>query len=162
MSTPDELRASLKAFLAQHLRLDAWGIDLPANVENPAKPPSVALDEPAKFDTDQGFLSETAPVRLPATFGFQILYRFGAEMRYNQLPRGILESKLVWLRTLFRLCANCDINEEIDPSSIRTSSSVAIARQQNKEWILVCKISFSFDTLFEVGELNVTSTQFDP
>lgn len=162
MTTPAELRESLKTFLAEHIRIDEWSIDLPASVENPAKPPSTGLDEPAKFETDKGFLAESAPINIPATFGFQILYRFRSELKYRQLPRGVLESKLVWIRTLFRLCASCDISEEIDPATIQTSSSVAVARQQNKEWIVVCKLSFSFTTLFELTDLDFPSSQFDP
>jgi hypothetical protein len=101
------------------------------------------------------------PITITMTFPFQILYRFDSAYRYEELPRGILETKLQELRTAIRICLTCDIGEDIDPTTFKATSSVAIAREENKDWIGVLKLSVTFAARFEWEDITLDSAMFD-
>lgn len=159
----NQVRQRLKSFIAQYLRIDEWGIDMPQNISDPRHPPSIALDEPAKLDETGYFdagLGTPTPVTVTVTFPFQILYRFPSVYRYDQLPRGELEAKVLEVRSLLRQHLLCDL-DDVEPETFKSTGSVAIARQENKDWIAVCKLSFSFEMLCDETDLRIPSTLFD-
>lgn len=155
------LRQTLKNYLSAHLRIDRWGVGLPANISDDKNPPSIAIDEPGKFE-ESGFFQgqgSPTPVIVSATFPFQVLYRFSSIYKYDQLPRGELEAKLVELRIILRMSVGCELDDVIS-GSFKTTSSVAIAQQENKDWLLVCKITVVCDLLCEAGGVYVASSLF--
>lgn len=156
-----QLRQTFKTYIAAHLRIDEWGLDMPANTSNDLSPPSIALDEPAKFDESGYFQGQGSPTPLTvrATFPFQFLYRFNSIYRYEQLPRGELEAKLLELRTLLRQGLLCNLDEVL-PESFKTTGSVAIARQENKDWIIVCKLTIECELLCEQEDIQLADSRF--
>jgi len=134
---------------------------MPANINDPQIPPSVGIDKPGKFE-ETGFFQgqgSPTPVTVAAILPFQVLYRFSSIYTYDQLPRGELEAKLMELRTVLRQSVGCVLDDVI-PGSLKTSSSVAIAQQENKDWLLVCKITVACDLLCESEGIYVASSLF--
>jgi len=156
------LRQTLKNYLSAHLRIDRWGVGLPANISDSQAPPSIAIDEPGKFEESGFFQGQGSPtaVTVAATFPFQVLYRFNSIYKYDQLPRGELEAKLMELRTILRQAVACELDDVL-PGSFKTNSSVAIAQQENKDWLLVCKFTVICDLLCELQDIQITSGLFD-
>jgi len=155
------LRQTLKNYLSAHLRIDQWGVGLPANISDSQNPPSIAIDEPGKFE-ESGFFQgqgSPTPVTVAATLPFQILYRFNSIYKYDQLPRGELEAKLMELRTILRQAVACELDDVL-PGSLKTNSSVAIAQQENKDWLLVCKFTVICDLLCELQDIQIDSGLF--
>jgi hypothetical protein len=157
----DQLRQRFKDYIASRLRIDEWGVDLPANTSNDRYPPSIALDEPGRFE-ETGFFQgqgSPTPVIVTATFPFQILYRFVSSYRYDQLPRGEIEAKLLELRTFLRQSVLCEF-DDILPEDFKTTSSVAVARQENKDWLLVCKLTITCQMWCEEDDIRVEAERF--
>lgn len=157
-----QLRQTFKTYIAAHLRIDEWGIDMPANISDDLKPPSIALDEPAKFDESGYFHGQGSPTPLTiaATFPFQILYRFNSVYQYEQLPRGEVEAKMLELRTTLRQSVLCEL-EDVLPETFKTTGSVAIARQENKDWIIICKLTIACEMLCEEEDIRLADPRFD-
>ena len=157
------LRQTLKNYLSAHLRIDQWGVGLPANISDSQKPPSIAIDEPGKFE-ETGFFQgqgSPSPVIVAATFPFQVMYRFASVYTYNQLPKGEIEAKLMELRTVLRMSVGCEL-DGVTPGSLKTTSSIEIAQQENKDWLLVCKVTISCEMLCEAkpGDLFKTGESY--
>lgn len=155
------LRQALKNYLSSRLRIDQWGVGLPANISDPRKPPSIALDEPGKFE-ESGFFQgqgSPTPVTVAATLPFQILYRFHSTYKYDQLPRGEFEAKLIELRSVLRQSVGCELDDVL-PGSFKTSSSVAVAQQENKDWLLVCKLTIICELQCEAQDIQMNSGLF--
>ena len=155
------LRQTLKNYLASRLRIDQWGVGLPSNISDSQNPPSIAIDKPGKFE-ETGFFQgqgSPTPVTVAAMFPFQIIYRFNSIYKYDQLPRGELEAKLMELRAILRMSAGCEL-EDVIPGSLKTNSSVTVVQQENTDWLLVCKVTVFCDLLCESGEIYVQSGLF--
>ncbi len=152
-----ELREELKNLVASRIRIDGWGVNMPENEDNPERPASIGLDEPATF-TREGSLpgqSSPHPVIVTATFPFQILYQFGSYYSYNQIPRGTLEAKLLELEVYLEHELPCLLGNELAPDTLKLTSSVAIARAENKSWLAVCKFSIRLGLLSELDDFEL-------
>jgi hypothetical protein len=152
-----ELREELKGLIASRIRIDNWGVNMPENDDNPESPASIGLDEPARFSRE-GLLPgqySPNPVVVTATFPFQVLYQFGSYYTYNQIPRGVLEAKFLELEVFLEHELPCLLGSELAPDSLKLSSSVAIARAENKSWLAVCKFSIRLGLLSELDDFEL-------
>lgn len=134
---------------------------MPANSDNDREPPSIAIDEPGKFEEEGYFQGQGSPtpVIVSATFPFQILYRFNSAYKYNDLPRGEIEAKLLELRTILRQASACEL-ENVLPETLKTTSSVAIAQQEQKDWLLVCKFTVTCELQCEASDILIEAGRF--
>ncbi|MEW6494508.1 MAG: hypothetical protein AB1589_18625 [Cyanobacteriota bacterium] len=142
-----ELRGILKSFLAKKLRIDYWGLGLPDSIYSQDKPASVGLDKPALdivFNGSEGWGKDRTVV-IETTIPFQIIYRFDASYKYQDLPRAEAESVLAQI--LFELQTPSCLNEDI--SSIEPSGSVSVAEHKNGDQLIIFELDIKTQFLSE-------------
>ncbi|ALF52236.1 hypothetical protein ACX27_04220 [Nostoc piscinale CENA21] len=147
-----ELRQELKTWLSGKLRIDCWGLGLPDSINSSDKPPSIGLDKPAldiTFLESQGFGKQRI-VTTETVIPFQVIYRFDASWKYDDLPRSDAETILTQI--LFELQTPSCINFDI--SQLEPSGSVSIAEHKNGDKLLIFEIDIKAQFPLENTVIN--------
>lgn len=146
--TPATCRAVLRAFLEKHIRIDEWGVNMPAKIIRLDHPPSIAREEPASSDitTSGTFAGEgEAPLLGDMRLAYTILFRFAEEYTYHELPRADAEAIALKIVTILRTNPEC-VDEEFH--NIEATASVIAVESEDKDWLLVYK--FTIRPFFEI------------
>lgn len=158
---PSELRAKLKEWLSQQLRIDRWGLNLPESVKDLRAPPSSGLD-----GNTSGYsivevtgTGETSSYLLQTKIPIQVEYRFDSSHSYTTIPRSQAEDKLTYILLNLHAhyaCLSPDIQE------IEGTGNVLLNEQNKSDWIL--SFVFQFDVKFncEFAELTAVRGAFSP
>jgi len=156
---PSELRAKLKEWLSQQLRIDRWGLNSPESVKDLRAPPSAGLDGKASGFSVVEILGmgNTSTYLLETSIPFQIIYRFDSACTYTQIPRGSAEDILTasFLQLQAHLaCLSPDIEK------IESRGSVIINEEPKSDWLLIFEIEFKVRFHCEFIELANVSGVF--
>jgi hypothetical protein len=155
--TPETLRIRYKAYLAKNLRINDWGLNFPANVEDVNQPPSIAREDPV---TDNIAIVELADgvgdiSWVQMRLAYKVMYRFDRSKSYTDLPKA--QAETLMLRMLQHLQANPECLDE-DIREIKATGKITIAEVENNDWLLVYDFAFASVFLAEAAELIVRST----
>lgn len=142
---PDQIRSKLIDWLAENVRVDARGLNLPESIRDFERPPSIGLDLKAsefELDTLEQDLNPGEFV-VSASIPLQVIYRFDNSYRYTDIPRGLAESILV--ASILKLIKHPHC---IDPDvvSLIARGSVTVREETKGDWLLI--ISFEIDCNF--------------
>lgn len=160
---PKQVRLKLRAFLEKHLRIDEWGLNFPANIEDPNRPPSIAREEALTDSiTSSGFFpgqGGSSPVLGSMKLSFTVMFRFDAIYKYEDLPKKDAETLLLKMIVSLRTQPEC-LGEEF--REIQANGNVVVVEAESKDWLLVYKISISPVFEVEMEDLTVSSTLMSP
>lgn len=143
MTTPNQLRQSIRDYFRSNIRIDNLGLNKPESIRDINKPPSIGID--LSFDNFQ--IEESFGVGIGKEFnistniGFQIIFRLDNSYRYTDIPRGIAENVL--LSVLLDLNNNDCIDRDIN--SLDASGKIIVQEESNNDWIII------FDFTLEIN-----------
>jgi hypothetical protein len=158
---PSELRAKLKEWLSQQLRIDRWGLNSPESIRDLRAPPSAGFDGKASGYSVVELLGtgETSSYLLETSIPFQVTYRFDNSCTYTEIPRGsaedVLTTALLELQA-HQSCLSPDIQE------IESKGSVIVQEEPKSDWLLIFEIEFNVRFHCEFVELANVSGVFSP
>lgn len=158
---PSELRAKLKEWLSQQLRIDRWGLNSPESIRDLRAPPSAGFDGKASGYSVIELLGtgETSSYLLETSIPFQVTYRFDNSCTYTEIPRGsaedVLTTALLELQA-HQSCLSPDIQE------VESKGSVIVQEEPKSDWLLIFEIEFNVRFHCEFVELANVSGVFSP
>lgn len=158
---PSELRAKLKEWLSQQLRIDRWGLNSPESVKDLRAPPSAGFDGKASGYSIVELLGtgETSSYLLETSIPFQIVYRFDSSCTYTQIPRGSAEDILTTAFLKLQAHQSC-LSPDIQ--GIESKGSVIVQEEPKSDWLLIFEIEFNVKFHCEFMELANVSGVFSP
>lgn len=158
---PSELRAKLKEWLSQQIRIDRWGLNSPESIKDLRAPPSAGFDGKASGYSIVELLGtgETSSYLLETSIPFQVTYRFDNSCTYTEIPRGLAEdvltTALLGLQA-HQSCLSPDIQE------VESKGSVIVQEEPKSDWLLIFEIEFNVRFHCEFVELANVSGVFNP
>lgn len=152
----DLLRGGIRGWLEAQTRIDAWDLDIPANVPTVISgtryPANCAVEMPIK---DLSIEWKNSYCEASGRFNYLLLYRFSGKAAKHQLP---VQSAEILVGYLCERAARgpCDIWEDIlRLQVIQVADPVTIARVEgeDKDWLIICQIEFEI-TFLSNAELD--------
>jgi hypothetical protein len=147
-----ELRTFLKGWLANRIRIDKWGLNLPDSIDASNSPTSIGLDKPAlniAVISSEGWGEDKVAI-VETTIPFQIIYRFSSTYNYESIPRADAETILTNL-----------LIEASEPNclpgyilSLNISGSVSVAEHKNGDQLLLFEIDFLARIESSINSIN--------
>lgn len=157
---PSELRAKLKEWLSQQLRIDRWGLNSPESIKDLRAPPSSGLDLNGSGYSILQILGvgETSSYLLQTEIPIQVEYRLDSSNTYTTIPRGEAENELI--RILLRLqayytCLSSDIE------SIETTGNILVNEENKSDWLISFVFQFNVKFHCEFAELTAVPGVFN-
>lgn len=157
---PSELRAKLKEWLSQQLRIDRWGLNSPESIKDLRAPPSSGLDLNGSGYSILQILGvgETSSYLLETEIPIQVKYRLDSSHSYTTIPRGEAENELI--RILLRLqayhtCLSSDIE------SIETTGNILVNEENKSDWLISFVFQFNVKFHCEFAELTAVPGVFN-
>lgn len=150
---PDEVWSSTRTYLERHIRIDGWGLNTPAAIEDLKKPPSIARQEPVREFESEGAFEGMGPGPFVATVrrDFLILFRFSGAYKYEQLPHVEAESRMLLLLGKLRLEPEC-VHEDI--TAIAPTGELLPAQEPNGDWLYGYRLSLTISFITTPEELE--------
>ena len=154
--TPETIRQQFKCFLAQHLRIDRWGLNFPDQVQDPNYPPSIGREDPITKDIEVVSLlgGIHGPMLARMSLSYKVMFGFGENYKYAKIPKAQAETIMLQMLMRLRQFPEC-LSEEIE--EIQATGKVTIAEIENKGWLLVYEFNLTPTFQAEINELEVTS-----
>lgn len=158
MTTPNQLRESIRQYFKSKIRIDNFGLNKPESIRDMNKPPSIGIDLSFDdFTIEESFgIGIGKEFNLSTSIGFQIIYRLDNSYRYTDIPRGIAENIL--LDTLLDLNNNDCIDPDIN--SLDASGKIIVQEESNNDWLLIFDFNLSITFHASLFELKQQSTDF--
>jgi hypothetical protein len=156
---PSQLRAKLKEWLSQQLRIDRWGLNSPESIRDLRAPPSSGLD-----GNTSGYsivevtgTGETSSYLLQTEIPIQIEYRFDNSYSYTEIPRSEAEDALVYILLYLQAHQSC-LSPDIQ--SIESMGNVLLNEEKKSDWLLSFVFQFNVKFHCEFAELTAVSGVF--
>ncbi|MBE9178676.1 hypothetical protein IQ268_08900 [Oculatella sp. LEGE 06141] len=143
-----QLRTGIRSWIESTVRVDAWDLDVPANVptiiNEQRYPSNCAVELPIK---DFGVRKANGYLEASGRFMYGILYRYTARAAKEQLPVKLVENLIHYLaeqavaypQTLFDDIVTLDID------SIANPVSIARIEGEDKDWLLIGRIELNIE-----------------
>ena len=158
---PSELRAKLKEWLSQRLRIDRWGLNSPESIKDLRAPPSAGLDFNSSGYSILKVLGvgETSSYLLQGEIPIQVEYRLDNSHTYTEIPRGEAENELICVLLKLQAHHAC-ISPDIE--SIESTGNILVNEQNKPDWIISFVFRFNVKFHCEFAELANISGAFSP
>lgn len=142
------VRQGLRSWLSSKVRIDSWDLDKPA-------------DSYSKYSTEDNFLAANTAIEYPVEdlqyfreninsvkgsgkFLYQIVFRYGGDLTYHQLPLYELEALVQFIQGQILLnppCADGSI-VKIDPEELKAPVNPTREEGIQGDWFIYCNLSF--------------------
>lgn len=157
------LRAGTRAWLESQTRIDAWDLDLPANVPTvlevgtPPVKKRYAANSAIELPVERLKLQRVGnQIEGTGEFGYVILYRFSGKASKEQLPVKAVENSVNYLLQE-AIAYPQDLWEGIRAMSTNVDAPVTIARTdgEDKDWLIIARLEFDirFASIAEPDEV---------
>jgi hypothetical protein len=165
MSNIQTVRAGLRSWLSSKVRIDSWDLDKPADLfseystEDNLLTANTAIEHPV--EDLQYFRENFNSVKGRGKFPYQIVFRYGEDLTYHELPLSDLEGLVQYIQgQVLRNppCANGAIIS-ITPEDVKATVNAIREGNNQGDWFVYC--NFSFEVVFKLTAFDLPD-EFKP